>query len=150
MQMTEKEICDSYRNAVDQKKQVKILAELNATDRRQIAEILEANGFKIDRRVCNDGRPTEPAQSTMSEAAKQARRDHHREWNRKNKEKVKEQNARYWETKAALRETTAAPELIEKLKTEPPVLVPVEQDGLAALISSLRGTGAKMTIEVTL
>ena len=37
----------------------------------------------------------------MSEAALEARRAYKREWQRKNKDKVKAQQARYWERKAA-------------------------------------------------
>ena len=37
----------------------------------------------------------------MSEAALEARRAYKREWARKNREKVKAQEARYWERKAA-------------------------------------------------
>ena len=40
MNMTEDEICRSYKNAVDPKKQVGILAELNATDKASIKAIL--------------------------------------------------------------------------------------------------------------
>lgn len=37
----------------------------------------------------------------MTEAAKEARRAYKREWNRKNKDKVKAANERYWMKKAA-------------------------------------------------
>ena len=37
----------------------------------------------------------------MSEAAKEARRAYLREWRRKNAEKVKESQTKYWERKAA-------------------------------------------------
>ena len=37
----------------------------------------------------------------MSEAAREARKAYQREWNRKNKDKVKANQARYWERKAA-------------------------------------------------
>lgn len=37
----------------------------------------------------------------MNEAAKEARRAYKREWNRKNKDKVKAAQERYWERKAA-------------------------------------------------
>lgn len=40
MQMTADEICRSYKNAVDPKKQIGILAELNATDKASIKAIL--------------------------------------------------------------------------------------------------------------
>ena len=36
----------------------------------------------------------------MTEAAKQARREYKREWNRRNADKVREAQARYWEKKA--------------------------------------------------
>ena len=37
----------------------------------------------------------------MTEQAKQARREYKREWNRKNRDKVQQAQARYWERKAA-------------------------------------------------
>lgn len=36
----------------------------------------------------------------MSEAAKRARREYKREWNRRNKDKVKAAQIKYWERKA--------------------------------------------------
>lgn len=45
MNMTEKEICDSYRHALNPEKQIGILAQLNATSGRQIREILARNGL---------------------------------------------------------------------------------------------------------
>jgi hypothetical protein len=40
----------------------------------------------------------------MNEKAKEARRAYKREWNRKNRDKVKAAQARYWERKAAAAE----------------------------------------------
>ena len=40
------------------------------------------------------------ADKTLSEAARQARNAYRRSWNRKNKDKVKAANRRYWEKKA--------------------------------------------------
>lgn len=37
----------------------------------------------------------------MTEKAKQARREYKREWNRRNRDKVQQAQARYWERKAA-------------------------------------------------
>lgn len=42
----------------------------------------------------------------MTEAAKEARRQYKREWNRKNKDKVRESQRRYWERKAAAQQET--------------------------------------------
>lgn len=39
-------------------------------------------------------------QVEMTEEAKEARRAYYREWNRKNRDKVKATQARYWERKA--------------------------------------------------
>ncbi len=36
----------------------------------------------------------------MTEQAKQARREYKRQWNRRNKDKVQQAQARYWEKKA--------------------------------------------------
>lgn len=38
----------------------------------------------------------------MTEAAKQARREYKREWNRKNKDRVKAAQIRYWEKRARI------------------------------------------------
>ena len=37
----------------------------------------------------------------MTDAAKQARREYKREWNRKNRDKVQQAQIRYWERRAA-------------------------------------------------
>ena len=39
--------------------------------------------------------------TSMVEAAKQIRRDYQNQWRRKNRDKVKTYNQRYWEKKAA-------------------------------------------------
>ena len=39
---------------------------------------------------------------TMTEAAKEARRAYKREWNRKNKDRVKAAQVRYWEKRARI------------------------------------------------
>lgn len=47
MQMTESEICMRYRRAADPRKQVRILAQLNARPANKIAEILAAHGTGV-------------------------------------------------------------------------------------------------------
>lgn len=47
MQMTEEEICRSYRQAAFPKKQVGILAELNQVKKTKIAEILRRGGCDV-------------------------------------------------------------------------------------------------------
>ena len=47
MQMTESEIVRSYKNAQTPRKQIKILAELNACDRKEIRDILLKHGCKL-------------------------------------------------------------------------------------------------------
>ena len=39
--------------------------------------------------------------NTISEAAREAQRAYYREWRKKNPDKVREKNRRYWEKKAA-------------------------------------------------
>lgn len=46
---------------------------------------------------------------TMTEAAKEARRAYKREWNKKNRDKVRESQRRYWERKAAAQDQEDAP-----------------------------------------
>ena len=49
--MTEEEICRHYRQALDPKKDIVVLADLNAVDRREIEEILAKAGLaKMPRR----------------------------------------------------------------------------------------------------
>ena len=48
--MTDGEICEMYRTAKDQKKQLGILADLNKTDKGTIAGILREGGYKVDGR----------------------------------------------------------------------------------------------------
>lgn len=47
MQMTESEICTRYRRAADPRKQVGILAQLNACPAKKIAAILAAHGTGV-------------------------------------------------------------------------------------------------------
>lgn len=51
----------------------------------------------------------------MNEKAKEARRAYKREWNRKNRDKVKAAQARYWERKAE-----AAAEAAQDQQTDEP------------------------------
>ena len=44
----------------------------------------------------------EKEREEMTEAAKQARREYKRAWNRKNRDKVKEAQRRYWEKRARI------------------------------------------------
>lgn len=46
----------------------------------------------------------------MNEKAKEARRAYKREWARKNPEKVRAAQARYWEKKAAAADTQSKPD----------------------------------------
>ena len=50
MQMTPEEICRSYREAKDPNKQIKILADLNSCEYRDIVETLEANNEPFKKR----------------------------------------------------------------------------------------------------
>ena len=53
---------------------------------------------------------------TMTEAAKEARRAYKREWNRKNPDKVRESQRRYWERKALQKDATGEePPTIEEV-----------------------------------
>ncbi len=45
--MTEEQIVNSYKNAINPTKQVKILAELNLTSKDKIISVLESNGVKV-------------------------------------------------------------------------------------------------------
>ena len=49
----------------------------------------------------------------MTDEARQARREYKREWARKNPEKVKAHNERYWNKRAAAQAAAAAPDALE-------------------------------------
>lgn len=48
----------------------------------------------------------EEERERMTEAAKEARRQYKREWNKRNRDKVRESQRRYWERKAAAQQET--------------------------------------------
>ena len=54
----------------------------------------------------------------MNEKAREARRAYKREWNRRNAEKVKAAQARYWERKAAAAEAAQEPQTDEPTQQE--------------------------------
>ena len=54
MEMTEEEICRSYRQAYSPSKQIKVLAELNCCKENEIKQILKDNGY-----MKKQGRPPE-------------------------------------------------------------------------------------------
>lgn len=59
---------------------------------------------------------TERERDNMTDQAREARRQYKREWNRKNRDKVKAAQARYWERKAqaAQDQATDAPSTQEE------------------------------------
>lgn len=59
--MTEEEICREYRTAKVPAKQIQVLADLNATDRKTILKILVKNGEKVDGRLTRILRQNEDA-----------------------------------------------------------------------------------------
>ena len=56
----------------------------------------------------------------MDERAKELRRAYKREWNRKNRDKVKAAQVRYWERKAAAAAAAAAAEAAQDQQTDEP------------------------------
>ena len=72
MQMTNEEICRSYRQAKHRQNQIKILADLNQTSVKEIRKILIDNGAlhpkKVQRQViCGDTETSEPLKKPVSE-----------------------------------------------------------------------------------
>lgn len=68
MQMTDGEICGSYREAEDKAKQIKVLAELNATDKATIGKILREGGYKIDGRWLLEKKPAPRKKKAAADA----------------------------------------------------------------------------------
>lgn len=58
--MPEGEICTNYRQAANKRKQIGILAELNAAEEREIVQILVEHGEEVDRRLIRKLTPLEP------------------------------------------------------------------------------------------
>lgn len=50
MEMTKQEICRSYLTAVSKPKQIRILAELNGTNRETIMKILSDSGYYVTKK----------------------------------------------------------------------------------------------------
>ena len=65
--MTDGEICESYRSAKDQKKQLNTLAQLNATNKETIAQILREGGYKVDGRWLADRKRYKPKKAAPAE-----------------------------------------------------------------------------------
>lgn len=65
--MTDGEICESYRSAKDQKKQLNTLAQLNATNKETIARILREGGYKVDGRWLVDRKRCKPKKAAPAE-----------------------------------------------------------------------------------
>lgn len=65
--MTDGEICESYRSAKDQKKQLNTLAQLNATNKETIARILREGGYKVDGRWLMDRKHYKPKKAVPVE-----------------------------------------------------------------------------------
>jgi len=65
---------------------------------RDISEIL--NDVITDLKARADANETTGGKDDMNEQAKEARRAYKREWNRRNPDKVKAAQARYWTRKA--------------------------------------------------
>lgn len=61
MMMSKAEIAKSYREAINQKAQIKILSELNGCSQDEIKDILEAEGFNV-RRTKKTTKAAEPPQ----------------------------------------------------------------------------------------
>ena len=62
------EICRSYRDSADKKKQITILEELNACSSREICEILKDGGEDVDMRWARQKRPKEEAVRKKNDA----------------------------------------------------------------------------------
>ena len=63
MEMTEEEICRSYRQAYSPSKQIKVLAELNCCKDSDIKQILKDNGY-----MKKQGRPSTEPEKPLSKA----------------------------------------------------------------------------------
>lgn len=65
--MTKEEICGYYKLAANKREQIKILAELNACTKQQIADILIEDGQEVPKWYQKKEEPQEPIKVTVEE-----------------------------------------------------------------------------------
>lgn len=65
--MTKEEICRDYKLAANKREQIKILAELNACTKQQIADILIEDGQEVPKWYQKKEEPQEPKKVTVEE-----------------------------------------------------------------------------------
>lgn len=65
--MTKEEICRDYRLAANKREQIKILAELNACTKQQIADILIEDGQEVPKWYQKKEEPQKPKKVTVDE-----------------------------------------------------------------------------------
>lgn len=66
--MTKEEICRDYRLAANKREQIKVLADLNACTKQQIADILIEDGQEVPKWYQKKEEPQEPKKVTVEEA----------------------------------------------------------------------------------
>lgn len=66
--MTKEEICRDYKLAANKREQIKILADLNACTKQQIADILIEDGQEVPKWYQKKEEPQEPKEMTVEEA----------------------------------------------------------------------------------
>lgn len=65
--MTKEEICRDYRLAANKREQIKVLADLNACTKQQIADILIEDGQEVPKWYQKKEEPQEPKEMTVEE-----------------------------------------------------------------------------------
>ena len=66
--MTKEEICRDYRLAANKREQIKVLADLNACTKQQIADILIEGGQEVPKWYQKKEEPQKPEKMTVEEA----------------------------------------------------------------------------------
>ena len=66
--MTKEEICRDYRLAANKREQIKVLADLNACSKQEIADILIEDGQEVPKWYQKKEEPQEPEKVTVEEA----------------------------------------------------------------------------------
>lgn len=99
--MTKEEICRDYRLAANKREQIKVLADLNACTKQQIADILIEDGQEVPKWYQKKEEPQEPKEMTVEEVVNLTAKITEQTLTI---EALKEQNNALGESNAALRE----------------------------------------------
>lgn len=78
-----------------------LLVKYKAQDKDTLSESVSHRAPSVKRKTKTNKEDLQMAEITLEERAREERREYYRQWRAKNPDKVKENNRRYWEKRAA-------------------------------------------------